>query len=126
MQILFDGQRAAGVAFQHDGQQKTAEATSEVILAAGTVGTTKLLLLSGVGPRNHLQSLKVTHCSQHFTHDDLFSRTPLFTCSNSVRNEIAKIHSKNSKRKKAFKKEKKKDNIVSDRMLKCGKSSLLQ
>ena len=36
-----------------------AEATSEVILAAGTVGTSKLLMLSGVGPRDHLQSLKV-------------------------------------------------------------------
>jgi len=60
VQILFDGQRAAGVVFQHQGQQKVVEATSEVILAAGTVGTTKLLLLSGVGPRQHLQSLKVT------------------------------------------------------------------
>jgi len=59
LQILFDGQRAAGVAFQHEGQQRVVEATSEVIVAAGTVGTTKLLLLSGIGPREHLQSLKV-------------------------------------------------------------------
>jgi len=62
-QILFDGQRAAGVAFQHEGQQRAVEATSEVIIAAGTVGTTKLLLLSGVGPRDHLQSLKVSPAS---------------------------------------------------------------
>jgi len=30
-----------------------------VILAAGTVGSAKLLMLSGVGPRQHLQSLKI-------------------------------------------------------------------
>lgn len=59
-QILFDGHRTVGVMMQHEGQQKAVEATSEVILAAGTVGTTKLLMLSGVGPRDHLQSLKVT------------------------------------------------------------------
>jgi len=34
-------------------------ANNEVILSAGTVGTAKLLLLSGVGPKNHLQALKV-------------------------------------------------------------------
>jgi len=62
-QILFDGPRAVGVAFQHEGQQRVVEATSEVILAAGTVGTTKLLLLSGIGPHDHLQSLKVTTLS---------------------------------------------------------------
>jgi len=63
VQILFDGQRAAGVAFQHDGQQRAVEATSEVILSAGAVGTTKLLLLSGIGPKQNLQSLKVRACT---------------------------------------------------------------
>jgi len=37
-------------------------ANKEVILSAGTIGTAKLLLLSGVGPKNHLQALKVISC----------------------------------------------------------------
>lgn len=44
----------------HQGEQKVVRINSEVILAAGTVGTTKLLLLSGVGPKAHLDSLKVS------------------------------------------------------------------
>ncbi len=58
-QILFDKKRAVGVLFNYQGKDQTVRARKEVILSAGTVGSTKLLLLSGVGPRNHLQSLKV-------------------------------------------------------------------
>ena len=45
--------------FVKDGKPYTVKA-SEVVLSAGTVGTTKLMLLSGLGPRAHLQALKVT------------------------------------------------------------------
>lgn len=51
------------------GEQKIVKANTEIILAAGTVGTTKLLLLSGVGPRKHLESLKVFGC--RFSVDDV-------------------------------------------------------
>ena len=59
IQILFEGKKAVGVVYKRDGKVRIAKARKEVILSAGTVATTKLLLLSGVGPRNHLQSLKV-------------------------------------------------------------------
>ena len=59
IQIMFEGPKASGVVIKHEGQEKVVKTTGEIILAAGTVGTTKLLLLSGVGPKAHLQELKV-------------------------------------------------------------------
>lgn len=59
MQIIFEGKHATGVVVQVGDKQTVIKATKELILAAGTVGTTKLLLQSGIGPRNHLQSVKV-------------------------------------------------------------------
>jgi len=59
LQIQFEGKQATGVVIKHDGEEKVVKAAGEIILAAGTVGTAKLLLLSGVGPKAHLQELKV-------------------------------------------------------------------
>jgi len=61
MQIQFEGRKATGVVIKHEGKEKVVKATGEIILAAGTVGTTKLLLLSGVGPKAHLDELKVQY-----------------------------------------------------------------
>jgi choline dehydrogenase len=48
--ILFDGLRAAGVAYRRDGVPREARAAREVILAAGAIQSPHLLQLSGVGP----------------------------------------------------------------------------
>jgi choline dehydrogenase-like flavoprotein len=53
--IVFDGKRAAGVRWRHNGVTRTARCRSEVILSAGSIGSTQLLLLSGIGPAAHLQ-----------------------------------------------------------------------
>ncbi len=53
--ILFDGKRAAGVAYRQNGVEKTAKARREVILSAGALGSPQLLMLSGVGPAEHLK-----------------------------------------------------------------------
>lgn len=47
--ILFDGTRATGVSFEHEGRQKQALAAREVILSAGAIQSPQLLELSGIG-----------------------------------------------------------------------------
>ena len=61
--ILFDGKRASAVEFIRDGEQKTLNATREVILSAGPIASPHLLQLSGIGPGAVLQQagIEVLH-----------------------------------------------------------------
>jgi choline dehydrogenase len=52
--ILFEGRRAVGVTFRRDGGLCTARAAREVILCGGAVNSPQLLMLSGIGPQEHL------------------------------------------------------------------------
>jgi choline dehydrogenase len=52
--VLFDGDRAIGVEYRHENQQKRALASEEVIVSAGAYSSPKVLLLSGIGPREEL------------------------------------------------------------------------
>ena len=52
--ILFDGSRAVGVEYAHEGKRVEARAEQEVLVATGTYNTAKLLMLSGLGPAAHL------------------------------------------------------------------------
>jgi choline dehydrogenase len=52
--IAFENGRAAGVRFRHQGKWQLATAAREVILCAGVFQTPQLLMLSGVGPSDHL------------------------------------------------------------------------
>jgi choline dehydrogenase-like flavoprotein len=54
--IVFDGRRATGVAFRRGGERLEARAAGEVILAAGAIGSPKILMLSGVGPAEDLRA----------------------------------------------------------------------
>jgi len=53
--LVIEGGRAAGVTFRSAGRQQTARAEAEVILSAGAIGTPQLLMLSGIGPADHLR-----------------------------------------------------------------------
>ena len=55
--VEFDGWRATGVIWRQDGVTKTARASGEVILSAGSIGSAQLLLLSGIGPGRDLLNL---------------------------------------------------------------------
>lgn len=54
--IIFKDKRASGVEYKKDGQLHTAHARSEVIVCGGAFGSPQLLMLSGIGPAEHLQS----------------------------------------------------------------------
>jgi choline dehydrogenase len=53
--VVFDGKRAVGVKFRHQGQDRTLRATRGVMLAAGALQSPQLLMLSGIGPAAHLR-----------------------------------------------------------------------
>ncbi|HEY7594748.1 MAG TPA: GMC family oxidoreductase N-terminal domain-containing protein [Actinophytocola sp.] len=57
--VLLDGGRATGVRGRQDGEIFQAHATREVILAAGSLATPKILQLSGVGPADALRAAGV-------------------------------------------------------------------
>ena len=52
--ILFNGNRAIGVAYTKDGGTINVHAEREVLVATGSYNSAKLLMLSGVGPADHL------------------------------------------------------------------------
>jgi len=53
--VTFDDDRAVGVEYQQDGTTRTAEARQEVVLSAGAINSPQLLMLSGIGPAEHLR-----------------------------------------------------------------------
>jgi choline dehydrogenase len=57
--VIFRGKRATGVRIIVDGAPKDVGAEHEVILAAGGVGSPKLLMLSGVGDASALRPLGI-------------------------------------------------------------------
>lgn len=57
--LTVDGGRVTGVAYTLKGEQFQATASAEVILAAGAIGSPKLLLLSGIGPAAHLRDVGI-------------------------------------------------------------------
>lgn len=57
--VLFRDGRAIGVEYHRAGEARRARARREVVLCAGALETPRLLLASGVGPRQQLQRLGI-------------------------------------------------------------------
>jgi choline dehydrogenase len=58
-QVVVEAGRAAGVRYLLRGTEEMARAEAEVIVAAGAIGSPHLLMLSGVGPADHLRDLGI-------------------------------------------------------------------
>ncbi len=54
--VLIEGGRATGVCYARRGVATTARAAREVLLCAGAVNSPQLLMLSGLGPADHLRA----------------------------------------------------------------------
>ena len=57
--ILFDGKRASGVRYFDGAASQEVRCDGEIFLAAGAYNTPKLLMLSGIGPADHLAELGI-------------------------------------------------------------------
>ncbi|HKR95959.1 MAG TPA: choline dehydrogenase [Candidatus Angelobacter sp.] len=57
--IYFEGKRAAIVSFQQGGGSTQERAEREIILCGGAIGSPQLLMLSGVGPAEHLRAFDI-------------------------------------------------------------------
>ncbi|QBJ64601.1 choline dehydrogenase [Pseudoalteromonas sp. DL-6] len=57
--VILDGKKATGVEYKLNGAVKTAQASKEVILSAGSIGSPHLLQLSGIGDTQALENAGV-------------------------------------------------------------------
>lgn len=54
--IVLQGKRATGVEYLQGGELKRIDANKEVLLCAGAIQSPQILMLSGIGPKAHLQA----------------------------------------------------------------------
>ena len=59
LKVLFKGKQATGVEYLWKGEIRTVSVSKEVILSAGALASPKILMLSGVGPKDHLREMEV-------------------------------------------------------------------
>ncbi len=57
--VVLDGDRAVGVEYRQGGRKHVAHCDGEVLLAAGALGSPKVLMLSGIGPASELNRVQL-------------------------------------------------------------------
>jgi len=57
--VVVRGGRATGVEFVQGGRARTAECRKEILVTSGAIGSPRLLMLSGIGPAEHLKQIGV-------------------------------------------------------------------
>jgi 4-pyridoxate dehydrogenase len=59
LKVTLEGRRATGIEYAESGATKRVRATREVVLSAGAFNTPQILMLSGVGPADHLKQIGI-------------------------------------------------------------------
>jgi choline dehydrogenase len=93
--IVLEGTKAVGVEYTSSGIERTARARREVIVATGVFGSPQLLMLSGIGPGEHLRDkgIPVVHDSPEVGGNlqDHFFIQLMFKCPEPITlNELAR------------------------------------
>lgn len=57
--IIIEGNRAVGIEYECKGERHTVRAEKELILSGGSINSPQLLMLSGIGPADHLRSMGI-------------------------------------------------------------------
>ncbi len=57
--IVVENGQATGIEFSHRGKQLNAHAGKEVIVSTGAIKSPQLLMLSGIGPTNHIEEFGI-------------------------------------------------------------------
>jgi choline dehydrogenase len=99
--VLFEDKRASGIAFDRNGTPETVNARREVILAAGTIGSPQIMMLSGAGPaeqmKRHGIDIKAdligvgANLQDHLQTRMIFKTTKPITLNDQLRNPIRKF-----------------------------------
>jgi choline dehydrogenase len=70
--LVFEGRKAVGIEYLRDGKPEQARASREIVICGGVIDSPKLLMLSGIGPADHLKThgipvvADVAGVGQHF------------------------------------------------------------
>jgi choline dehydrogenase len=88
--IVLDGHRAVAVESDIEGRPVRVEAAREIILSAGAIGSPHLLMLSGIGPADHLSDhgIQVRHALAGVGKNlqDHLQARPVYRCTASTIN----------------------------------------
>lgn len=57
--VLFDGKRAIGIEGTRQGKSISIKARKEIVLSAGAIGSPQIMMLSGIGPGQHLKEMGI-------------------------------------------------------------------
>jgi choline dehydrogenase len=89
LRVELDGARATGVRWRDSrGRERVARANREVVLSAGAIGSPQLLMLSGIGPSDHLREVGIEPVVDSPGVGENLQDHPFFlTCYESTANE---------------------------------------
>ena len=88
-EVLLNGSRAVGVRYTHGETELEVQARREIVICAGAIESPKLLMLSGIGPRNHLENMGVgSHTNMCPSYVSMCLMSPLIVSERITYNDV--------------------------------------